>query len=62
MNPQNLREFMINHHLSDKALADLLGVTRMAVIQWLGGKRTVSLTVTRLLNMFDKHPELMKEF
>lgn len=62
MTPQNLRKFMLAHNLNDKTLADLLGVTRMAVIQWLGGKRTISLTVTRLINLFDKQPQLMKEF
>lgn len=62
MDPQRLRVFMFNHNLSDKDLANLLGVTRMAVIQWLGGKRAISLMVTRLINLFDKHPLLMKEF
>lgn len=62
MNQQRLREFMLTHHLDDKKLADLLGVTRMAVINWLGGKRTISLTVTRILNLFDRKPDLMREF
>lgn len=62
MNPDNLRAFMITHQLDDRKLAQLLGVTRMAVIQWLGGKRAISLTVTRLLNMFNRKPELMREF
>lgn len=62
MNPERLRAFMIKHRFSDKQLADLLGVTRMAVIQWLGGKRTISLTVTRVLNLFDRRPDLIGEF
>lgn len=62
MTPQNLRAFMLRHGMNDKQLAQFLGVTPMAVINWLGGKRTVSLTVARLLNFFDKHAELMGEF
>jgi plasmid maintenance system antidote protein VapI len=44
------------------ALAKLLGVTYMAVVHWVDGRRSISLTVTRLLRFFDRHPEMLVKF
>lgn len=62
MTPNELKQFMIETGLNDKQLAEILGVTRMAVNHWLGGTRTISLTITRLIRMFHKNPDLMSEF
>lgn len=62
MTPDELRDFMSRHKLTHYSFATILGVTPQAVINWLEGKRAVSLTVVRLCRMFDKRPESMKEF
>jgi plasmid maintenance system antidote protein VapI len=62
MSSKELEEFLNRHKLSITAFAELLGVTFMAVTHWLQGKRSISKTISRLCKLFDKHPELMKEF
>lgn len=62
MTPKELRFFMTKHALNDKDLAEILGVTRMAVINWLGEKRAISLNIARIVRLFDRKPELMREF
>ncbi len=62
MTPSELREFMAKYELNPGNLAELLGVTRMAVINWLGCKRAISLNTARLIRLFDRRPELMREF
>jgi len=57
-----LKAFMNKHGISTKELGEILGVTLQAVRLWLGGDRGISLTVTRLIAMFEKYPQLIKEF
>ena len=54
--------FMGNHNLNRQELAKLLGVTAQAVDHWLTERRDASLTVLRLLRMFDRYPMLKAEF
>lgn len=62
MNKDELRAFLIRHRLTPEQFAKLLGVTYMAVDHWLRGRRAVSLTVKRLCELFDRHPDLVGEF
>jgi len=62
MNQDQLKAFLLKHDLTSAELASLLGVTTQAVWQWIHGKRSVSLTVSRLVTLFDRRPELMREF
>lgn len=62
MTPIEFEHFLIRHDLKDAEFADLVGVTIMAVNNWRRGKRTMSLTLVRLLRFFDRKPEMMKEF
>ncbi len=62
MTPNDLRNFLNKYALSREDFADLLGVTASAVSHWLDGRRSMSLTLTRLCKLFDKRPELMGEF
>lgn len=62
MSAEELKAFMARHALLQTDLAKLLGVTDMAIHQWLHARRGISLPVARLLRLFDKHPSLMKEF
>lgn len=62
MTASELRTWLVKHSLTYSEFAHILGVTDMAVHQWLQGKRSISKPVARLLRLFEKHPGLMKEF
>lgn len=62
MKKDELRSFLQRHNISPTAFAEVVGVTRVAVLHWLSGRRTVSLTISRLCRLFDKSPDLLKEF
>lgn len=62
MTGAELKTFLQRHNLGDSQFAELIGVTPMAVYHWLSGKRSISLTVSRLCRLFDKRPELIGEF
>jgi len=50
------------NNMTREEFADLLGVTPAAVVWWETGQRKVPNTTARLLKMFAKYPQLMKEF
>jgi DNA-binding transcriptional regulator YiaG len=62
MKPDELRQFLNRFELHPADFADLIGVTHMAVINWLSGARSISLPLSRTIRLFERHPELMKEF
>jgi len=62
MTKEELEAFLKRHALDHEEFAELLGVTRQAVWHWLNEERSISLTVGRLCRMFDRKPELMREF
>jgi DNA-binding transcriptional regulator YiaG len=62
MSSTDLSAFLKRHGLNGPDFAKLLGVTDMAVHQWLNGRRAISLPITRIIKLFDKFPEAMKEF
>jgi len=62
MTPEELKRFMTKHNFNNYTLADLLGVTRQGVDHWTSGTRPMSKTITRLLKVFDKYPQLLQEF
>lgn len=62
MTSNELLDFMMRHGLTVQEFSDLFGVTYGATNHWLTGRRTISLTVSRLCKLFDAHPELMQEF
>ena len=57
-----LQAFMNKHGISNKELGEILGVTFQAVRLWLVGDRTISVTVSRVITMFDKYPQLIRDF
>lgn len=59
---EELKLFMDKHGISIKELSSILGITIQAVRLWLSGDRGISLTVTRVIRMFDKHPQLIRDF
>ena len=62
MTKDQLTAFLLKHQMSYEVLADLLGLTNQAVYHWLQGTRSIAKPYGRLLRLFDKHPDLMKEF
>lgn len=62
LTPKELQAFMKLYGFGDKEFAELLGVTLQAVRLWTTGEREFSITNSRLITMFKKYPQLMKEF
>lgn len=62
MNASELDIFLKKYGLRASDFAELLGVTPMAVEHWLIGRRSIAKPYGRLVRLFDKHPELMREF
>lgn len=59
---KELIDFMNKNGISRTELADILGVTHQAVSLWLTGKRDISITITRLIKIMQKYPQLIREF
>lgn len=54
--------FRRRHKLSQEDLAEILGITVGGVKKWEDDKRGLSEPLWRLFQMFDKYPQLMREF
>lgn len=57
-----LKEFMDTNGVSVKEMSEVLGVTDQAIKNWLQGTRNISITVTKIVRMFKKYPQLIREF
>lgn len=62
MTPEELEKFMRKHGFGEKEMGEFMGVTLQGVRLWLSGERAISVTNTRIIRLFNKHPHLMKEF
>jgi DNA-binding transcriptional regulator YiaG len=62
MTAKELKAWMDLVGLSIQELADILGVSDQAVRLWVYDERVISVTNTRIINMFMKYPQLLKEF
>lgn len=62
LNDQEVREFMTIHGISDKEMAVIFGVSLQAVRLWTSGQREFSVTNSRLIKLFNKYPNLIREF
>lgn len=62
MTPNELMNWLGRHGIRQQDFANLIGVTPMAVNNWTSGRRSISLTIVRLCKLFDRKPELLKEF
>ncbi len=62
MSPQQLIDFRTKFSLSDKGLANLLGVTFQGVRLWESGQRAIPTTTVKILNLLNRNPHLMQEF
>lgn len=61
-NASDVRAWLEKHKYSHADLAELLGLTRQAVIYWTNGTRRVPEPIGRLLHYFDQHPEAIRHF
>lgn len=59
---EELINFMNREGLEATELASILGVTYQAVGYWMKGEREMTLTVSRLIRLFDRYPHLLREF
>lgn len=62
LSSEELTEFMNHNGLSTKEFSEILGVTEQAVKLWKNGLRDFSITNSRLIRLFEKYPQLLKEF
>lgn len=62
MKSNEVVNFRLKNNLTQKELAKLLGITFQAVMFWENGSRQVPPTTSKLLKLFDKYPQLLKEF
>lgn len=59
---QELKAFMDKHGFGEREMGEFLGVTWQAVRLWVRGERGISLTTSKLIRLFNKYPQLMREF
>lgn len=59
---EELVKFMNQNGLSEKELSEIFGVTIQAVKLWVTGQREFSVTNSRLVKVFIKYPQLIREF
>jgi transcriptional regulator with XRE-family HTH domain len=62
MSREDLRQWMKTHDMSVEELAEMLGLTRQAVLYWVQGKRTIPEPIGRLLVFLGQRPEMFREF
>ena len=62
MNAEQLAVFMKKYGMDEKRFAELIGITPSAVTHWLTGRRSIAKPYGRLVRLFDRKPEIMKEF
>ena len=62
LTPYELMEYMNLNGISTREFADILGVSEQVVRLWCNGGRGFSVTNTRLVRLFEKYPQLLKEF
>ncbi len=59
---KELQTFMNFHGVSKKEFSEILGVSIQAVNLWMNGKREFSITNSKLIKIFIKYPQLIREF
>lgn len=62
LTPAELLAFLNKHGISPKEFGQILGVSLQAVRLWLSGHRSISVTISRVVAMFEKYPALIRDF
>jgi len=59
---KELKGFMELNGISVGEMSEILGVTPNAVKHWINGRRDISMTVTKVIRMFETYPQLIRVF
>ncbi len=59
---EEINQFMMLNGISDAEMAAIFGVTLQCVRLWVRGQREFSVTNSRLIRLFQKYPNLIREF
>lgn len=59
---EELDKFMKLHGISEREMAEIIGVTVQGVRFWLSGERDINVTVSRVIRLFQKDPKIIREF
>ena len=62
MSSDELEIFLEKHDMSNKHLADLIGISEQAVMMWVSGDRRIPAPMSRLIRYFNSKPSRMSEF
>lgn len=62
LSPEELVKWMKTQGVSPKELSEIFGVSTQAVNLWINGEREFSVTNSRIVRLFIKHPTLIREF
>lgn len=62
MTPEELVTYRKSLQFNRQTFAELIGVTKQAVVFWEDGQRSIPETTVRLLKLFQKYPQLIGEF
>lgn len=62
MTPDEFKLFLLTQGLTILDFAELIGVKFATVDHWCHGRRSISVTIVRLCKLFERRPELMREF
>ncbi|MFM6929363.1 MAG: helix-turn-helix domain-containing protein [Bdellovibrio sp.] len=62
MSPREMLSFRVSLGMDEKEFAEFIGVTWQAVRLWETGQRAISETTARIVRLFKKYPELVKEY
>ena len=61
-NNKLINDFATQFQLTEKALAEMIGVTRQAIDHWRLGRRDIPASVRKMLAICVKYPGLVEEF
>ncbi len=61
VNKEFVKEFRQNHHLTQVALANVLGVTKKTIEKWEQGTNKVGGSSAVLLKLLSENPELLSQ-
>ena len=62
MTGKEVTTFRKESGLTQEEMAELIGITRQAVILWETDQRLIPEPMVRLMKLFLKHPHLTEEF
>lgn len=62
MSAEEFKAYRISLNFTHKDMAQQIGVTPMAIKLWETNQRRIPETTVRLVKLFKKFPQVMKEF